>query len=406
MSWKDSLLDCSFRGVVVDVIDIEDAIGKAVVTSIFPYQDGGVLEDQGNKPDQFSINAVFFGDDYKVRLTAFRDALKKRGPGELIHPIWGSIPHALPGDAKIRHSAPEPDSAMVQVVFTQSTTEQPFYDGRTASQKADAISQHGDKAVAASGASVVDAVDSVRKSNPLSTLTALRKSMTGPVLQGISNVQGLVTSGLDVLNSPRAWVSDIGSIADGVLGLANVSDLLGFGWSSLTSSLSMFDKPVSGGAPVTASAPPTEMQAVDVVNTHLVVTGATTKADAAAQLFAAEAQAPTMSPPEIESVANDARVSLNTAIVTVRSVYPVEKSREITEPLKDQALAVQEAAKAVIEARPPLMEKPVEAPGNFRLLAHRWYGDHNRATELARLNPALRMPNALQTGDTLNAYAI
>lgn len=72
--------------------------------------------------------------------------------------------------------------------------------------------------------------------------------------------------------------------------------------------------------------------------------------------------------------------------------------------MKDQALALQDAAKAVIEARPPLVQRTLSAPGNLRLQAHLLYGDHSRATELARLNPGLRVPNNLKQGDVINAF--
>lgn len=55
--------------------------------------------------------------------------------------------------------------------------------------------------------------------------------------------------------------------------------------------------------------------------------------------------------------------------------------------------------------RPPLTTRVVNAETNLHLLAHQWYGDYTRATELLRLNPSLRNPNAIKTGDILNAYS-
>ena len=73
--------------------------------------------------------------------------------------------------------------------------------------------------------------------------------------------------------------------------------------------------------------------------------------------------------------------------------------------LKDAALAIQEAAVVIIEARPPLRQRIVNAPSNLHLLAHQWYGDYRRAGELARLNPQVRNPNDIDTGDILNGYS-
>ncbi|MDX7324720.1 multidrug DMT transporter permease, partial [Providencia rettgeri] len=77
----------------------------------------------------------------------------------------------------------------------------------------------------------------------------------------------------------------------------------------------------------------------------------------------------------------------------------------VVSSLKEVALGVQTLGLRVIEKRPPLTRKTLTAPANFHLLAHTWYGDYRRATELHRLNPQVRNPNYLQVGDIINAYA-
>ena len=61
--------------------------------------------------------------------------------------------------------------------------------------------------------------------------------------------------------------------------------------------------------------------------------------------------------------------------------------------------------RAIIEARPPLIDRPAPLRGNYRLIAHTLYGDHARAPELARLNPRKANPNTIQAGEVLHAYA-
>jgi prophage DNA circulation protein len=68
------------------------------------------------------------------------------------------------------------------------------------------------------------------------------------------------------------------------------------------------------------------------------------------------------------------------------------------------AAAVQEAAAAVIEARPPMVTHTVAVRSCPRLLAHQLYGDHTRAPEIQRLN-ALADPNFLTPGQELKVYA-
>ncbi|WP_232217412.1 hypothetical protein [Xenorhabdus cabanillasii] len=125
-----------------------------------------------------------------------------------------------------------------------------------------------------------------------------------------------------------------------------------------------------------------------------------------------------LSPEDITHMVNTVRTSILTAIAEVRTQYQPSTQRisEDSEPvgllwrgvvsqLKQIALELQTLAITVMNRRPPLTRRTVTtASTNLHLLAHEWYGDYRRAAELARLNPWLRDPNALKTGDVLNAY--
>ena len=156
---------------------------------------------------------------------------------------------------------------------------------------------------------------------------------------------------------------------------------------------------------MTAKPVPAPAEDVALVTTLVQLVTATELAATAADILAAEAQEPTLSPPDIEQMTNDVRGVIQSSIEAHRAQFGVETARPVTEALKDVALAVQTAAIAVMDARPPLVQRTVDAPGNLHLLAFRWYGDYGRAAELARLNPLLVNPNLLKTGDVLNAYA-
>ncbi|TXG76833.1 MAG: DNA circulation family protein [Rhodocyclaceae bacterium] len=405
MSWATTLLECSFRGVVFDVVDTEDGFDHALGRSEFPYRDGGEIEDLGCRPLVMPISAIVFGDDYESRLATLLAALKASGSGELIHPVWGSIPRAQVVSVRVRHAADAPDSATVQIQFIESAEKAAFFEKQATAQRAEAGTKSGEQAVSISGDRVTAVVSQVRSANPLAELNALRTAMTGPILAGLSELQSGVSSGLDVLDYPRAWVSDIGAIVDGILGLSRFDDALASDWQGLLNSIEVIDRKVSGGSAMRSGVTPSETQAANATAVHLNVSRAAATADGAAQILARESVQPTLSPPEIESVVNATREVIDAAIAAARAVYPLEHARSIVDPLKDQALAIQQAAQAVIELRPPLILRRAGAAGNYRLLAHLWYGDHARAVELVRLNPDVSLPNALQAGDMLNAYA-
>ncbi|MBU1041576.1 MAG: hypothetical protein KKF77_10810, partial [Proteobacteria bacterium] len=156
-------------------------------------------------------------------------------------------------------------------------------------------------------------------------------------------------------------------------------------------------------ATTTATAP-VQGPELDTAAAHVLAEIALGVAEAAQIVLESEATTPTLTPAEVESVAASSRELLQHSIDTYRQLYPVEQARPVTEPLKDVALAVQESAAAVLEARPPLVTHTVAAPACLRLIAHQLYGDHTRALELYRLNTP-RDPNFLTPGQELKVYA-
>lgn len=409
MAWSETLLEASFGGIRFDVISIEDTAERALAEHAYPYLDGSDFEDHGFNPRTIPLEAIFYGGDYEKRLQDFLKELDKPGARELVHPVFGSIKNAQLRRKRVRHEADNVDQAAVSLEFVESTPGNVFFERSLPSQKAEAIGAHGAIAKAAAISEFSTLVERLRAANPLKALDGLRQSMTGPLLAAIAQAQGVLTSGLDVLAYPRAWGNDIAALVNGIVDLRDFGGSLTADWAAIKSDLTLFDifsaQPASSPAQISVGVVPTEAQATAAAALTVKIIAASGMADAAELVLQAEAKTPTLSPVEIEAITNTARATIESAMTDVRAIYPLEKSRAITEPLKTQALAIQEAARSIIEARPPLIERRMDAPGNLRLIAHRLYGDHSRAPELFRLND-LRMPNFIQAGDTLNAYAV
>lgn len=409
MAWAQTLLEATFRGIVFDIVKTDDTADRATAEHSYPYVDGSDIEDMGRGARHISVEAVFYGDDYETRLQEFLAVLDQPGAGEFIHPVFGSIKNAQATRSSVHHEAENIDQASVTVEFIESTPRNPFFDRSLPSQTADAVAQHGAAATASASEAAAKLIERLSAANPLSGLDTLRDTLTAPLLAITSQV-GVVLSGLDVLAYPRAWGSDIAALVVGILNVRDFGSSLAADWASIQSDLNAFSvfsaPPSTATAPaqVTSSSVPTEAQAIAAVAATIQVNTAVGLADAASFVLVSESATPTLSPVEIEAVCNKARGTLNVAIAQVRAIYGIEQSRTITEPLKDQGLAVQEAARQIIEARPPLILRTVEAPGNLRLAAHLWYADHARAPELYRLNGA-RSP-FVNAGDRVNAYAL
>jgi len=216
-----------------------------------------------------------------------------------------------------------------------------------------------------------------------------------------------VASGVFYLNNPVAFVDDLTSgLVSRMKAIFSPIDLrigyssngIGSVWSA---PLSDIQRPLlvptlaQDGSPTQA-----------FLTTHIAVQQAVTVAGCSSQIYDRALAAGAMTPAEIEAIAFDTRTAINEAIALVRATYPdIVKSRPITEPLKSLALSVTIAAEKIIRAKPPLIDRLVETPGNLQLLAFLWYGDYHRADEILRLNPQISNPNFITTGSTLRAYA-
>lgn len=420
MAWAQTLLDASFRGLAIEIVKTDDSAERAVVEHSYPYVDGSDVEDMGRGARHISIEAIFYGDDYEARLDKFLRALDgyddrfsdplAHPNAYLVHPVFGDVLVKVARYA-VHHEAENVDQASVTVEFIESTPGNPFFSSQQISQLSDVVAQHGADAVSSASDAAAKLIDRLRAANPLSGLDALRAKLTGPLLAITSQV-GVLLSGLDVLAYPRAWANDISALVVGLLDIRDFGANLLSDWASIQSDLnafSIFSTPpaaVAGAQPVAqvqAGGAVTEVQAIHAAAATVRVNAAVGLANAASYVLASEAATPKLSPVEIEAIANTARSAIEAAIEQVRTIYGIEYSRPITEPLKGQGLAVQEAARAVIAARPPLILRTVDAPGNLRLLAHLFYADHDRAAELYRLNGA-RSP-FVQQGDRVHAYA-
>lgn len=429
MGWKDSLQDASFRGVPFDVVRTRDDLQSDLALHEYPYLNGADIEDLGRKPRRVRMTTVFWGDDYLVRLNNLINALNVLGAGELIHPVFGSMPRMVVESAGVDHDADSPDFCTVDMLFVMDTPSVPFAANQLPEQKAAAVNQAAD-AARNDGTGLFDQAMAGLKAlkGVRARLNALRGTVLGTLAAIRSLVRGYITTTLDLIDFPRAFAADVTGMLSGIVDLRGFdADVMMADWRAVVRNLkSVVKLPASvssgttssgggSGGTATGSGASGQVTAGKPLGTHpadvqlvtalVTLVAATTLADTAAMLLADEAAEPTLSPLEVEEIANDVRALTQDAIEQHRALFDLEAGRPVIEALKDMALAVQEAAAAVIDARPPLTTRTVDAPANLHLLAHKWYGDYARAAELARLNPQLINPNAIQPGDTLNAYA-
>lgn len=419
MAWKDNLLDGKFRGAAFDCLKVDETGGRDVAKHSYPLRPGVVTEDTGLKERTFQLVAVFFGDQYEAPLKAFMAALRQPGVGELIHPVWGSI-KAVATEWSAPFAADDPDYCAVSVTFIEDSEPAEIFASHSPLVIAENAALTADPVLSSANDALAGSVEKVAAGGALERIEALRTLMTGGLSAIQSELAGAVRSVEDIIDTPRAWAADVIDGLYGVVSFTNLRpDSLFSSWRGLLSDaqrlgdaparlFASWDRSSSGALPVT--------QDVLAVNRFNKASATAVLGDAAAQVLTAEVTTPTLTPPQIESLVGDVRTEIQVVIDLLRP-QPIEEAdpvfdrglhlvthRPVIEALKAQALAIQEAGKVVLERRPPLVTRTVPLAGNWHLLAHYWYQDYTRATELARLNPAVRDPNALQVGDKVMAY--
>lgn len=90
MSWKEQLSDASFRGKPFFVKDHTLTGGRRIILDELPLRDDPDTEDMGRKAKLFSVEAYVLGEDYMKARDTLIEALDAFGPGELVHPYFGT----------------------------------------------------------------------------------------------------------------------------------------------------------------------------------------------------------------------------------------------------------------------------------------------------------------------------
>lgn len=442
MSWSENLLDASYRGVPLQVMSEGLQAQRAIAQHGTPYQDGDSVEDLGRGARLFAMRCVLFGVNYEFELINLLTALDTPGPGELVHPIYGSVTVVAQG-WDVQHDAERPDYAAVSLQFVEQKPDEPFFkrdliwvDEGPKTTKDRYRWQDGLFDLLAKVDSLVAEVQSwigggwmglIENALGLPgiglRLQQLRSQVMG-VVSGVAEMVGNPGKGgsSDPLGDPMRAVTEIRSAIQANTP-SDASSLLARKGvpSSMPGNADLTTEAARIGAMLLASARqgiepsadelPTEMPSDPVAASGmalvvLVITElAAAHAQAVAVILEAESATPTLSPDELEGLTNLSRSLIQASVLLHRQLYDVETSQPIIEALRNVAALLQASARQVILQSPPMLERTVESPACLRLLAHRWYGDHTRALELLRLNPGLRTPHNIPAGEVLRAYA-
>ena len=452
MAWKQTLLAASFKGVGFEVSDDSLSARHALSNHAYPYVVGADIEDMGAEELAFRLNIVYWGDDYESRLQQLLKVLQELGSGELIHPIYGSVPDCVVADYDVTHTHEEADACRISVTFVQSVAGAPFFERELPLSLADKVDWLADLANWEGFAlfeSVLGTIQSAQQ-----RWNAFHALVLGTVSTLWGQVGGVFSGVLNLINSPKVLVLELQSIWGSMKNTRNVVNGSVASWRDLLGGQKNMVKTVYKTAKGTATVG--DALGVDVAEkdvavlmTMVATTTACALAEEAADVFAMQLQSPILTPSEIELMLADVhgllmQVLAANRIVALMLANPKQAddlayyiinlfhddadnlndvytrieaagllpnqtylptTTAISDQIRDLAFQLQKQALAVIELKPPLIQRTVEADGRLHLIAWRWYGDFARETELLRLNPDIEHPNQIERGRVLYAYA-
>lgn len=119
MSWRDQLRPASFRGVAFLVDADKSPAGRRTVLHEYPQRDTPYVEDMGRRTRQFSLTAFVIGPDCLDKRDALLKALETAGPGELVHPWYGTL-KVVAGDSDVSHAHAEGGVVRFELSFTEA----------------------------------------------------------------------------------------------------------------------------------------------------------------------------------------------------------------------------------------------------------------------------------------------
>jgi len=117
-----------------------------------------------------------------------------------------------------------------------------------------------------------------------------------------------------------------------------------------------------------------------------------------------EAGSNDMSAAEIEALVNGALNLVDQALAAIPD-FTAAESYDLANALTAMAARLETYAQAILEAKPPLIERVVAADAPLLVWAHETYGDSSRADELLRLN-SIPDPLLVPAGTRLRCYAV
>ena len=423
----------SYKGVSFEVVSVNDSADRAVVEHLYPYINGGDLEDMGLNPKQVQLQPIFNGLGYYTEVTRFIKMMEQRGAGVLVHPIFGRMPNMLCTSYSIRHDAENINYCALDLTFREATeAEAIFVFESPIVGKIDGLFNQID-ALFAQGSEFWAAVMNVASIgfNWQARLLGIWGGLYA-TFEAVRNLFGLDKKKYRVASSASSKnyaqqanvaIQQLKEMVD--LGVKSASNRNALTFSArlrnvteAVAKVKAIPKAVSEDETLNRSKT-VKLKGSDVSELSMMLDLMTFAklSEYAVQLVESEQE--TLITYELEELNRTVRTEALALINKIRQAQQAERLAAENA----QTTAIYERAEGVIEAlrqtahdftalilsainkKPPLVVRACPLNGTLHMVAHALYGDYTRADELLLLNPQIRLPNFMQEGELLNAYA-
>lgn len=425
-NWRDRLNEAQFRGVPFYYEKVDGEIGRRTVLKEYPGRDKPHVEDLGLATRKFTIDMFFLGDNYDADRDAMREALETAGPGELIHPYWGTMEVTPFGSARFTESTKQGGLAKIAVTFVEAGDELDLVEKPATAQVTIATAEKLTDAVKSQFETVFSVADAIEQ------VVDDAVSMVEDVASSINTVRGKIAAALLVVDSAKAAITAVSSgaaalvltptlLANAVEGMVTAVvegvTSIGDAFDTVAEFFDGEDSLPSEGNVIAAKA------RVDALLGCIIGMGAVTDALAPAAEGSAQQQ-------EIKRTNQEAFVrltktlsvcSVSTAAVslTYESYEQAQEVRESISDLIDDLLLDDELGDELygplVDLRASLADHFAETAATLPelseiipqesvpalVLAYQIYGDHMRETDILARNPHIRDQTAVPAGQVI-----
>lgn len=229
----EKLQPASFRGVPFLVEFETKTGGKKIVSHEFVNSDERFVEELGELPPSFTVDAIIHGEDAINERLNLERVLREPGLGELVHPVYGTLQVK-----STTYSVTSRQTAIGEFRFSinfesskENVTAAPAVESRFTVSKQAELARSAVNNVIPQQYSVPDTVSvyDAAKSKVESIYTTVRDSINtvvAPVEQNIAAFNSVVADGLDKVTSVIQDGSDLKTaLEDLYLSAQNVVDL-------------------------------------------------------------------------------------------------------------------------------------------------------------------------------------